>query len=164
MDVVYSLISSLGINSTLFAMMGIFVGTYWVCYVLFLKRLSNFLVERDGRTQGRSESVDDLNEELQVLHAEIQSKRKVVQLEAEQLFSDIKARALEEQAHLVKSARDRAHLEIKAAQDEVEAEFKTEMQKVKVEIPALAQEILARLMTTGKKNSRNDDVSVRKEL
>ena len=164
MDVVYSLISSLGINSTLFVMMGIFVGTYWVCYVLFLKRLSNFLIERDGRTQGRSESVDHLNEELQSLHAQIQSKRKTVQVEAEQLFTEIKTRALDEQTRLVKSAREKSQAEIKAAQDEVEAEFKTEMQKVKTEVPNLAKEILARLMTTGKKNSRNDDVSARKEL
>lgn len=164
MDVVYSLISTLGLNSTLFAMTGIFVGTYWVCYVLFLKRLSNFLVERDNRTQGRSESVDHLNDELLGLDSEIQSKKRSVQLEADKLFAEIKNRALEEQTRVVKSAREKAQIELKSVRDEVEAEFNKEMKKVKVEVPTLAKEILARLMSAGKKNQRGDDAFVRKEL
>jgi len=164
MDMVSSLISSLGLNSTLFYMMAIFVGTYWVCYVLFLRRLSNFLVERDNRTQGRSESVDHLNEELHGLETQILGRRREVQLEADRLFSEIKAKALEEQARVVKSARDKAQAEIKGVREDVEAEFAKEMLKVKAEVPALAKEILARLMSTGKKNQRSDSASVRKEL
>lgn len=164
MDVVNSLISSLGLDSTLFVMMGIFVGTYWVCYVLFLRRLSNFLIERDNRTQGRSESVDHLNEELQSLGAQIQSKKKDAQVEADRLFSDIKNKALEEQTRVVKTAREKAASELKSVRGEVEAEFTKEMQKVKEEVPSLAKEILARLMSTGTANSRNDSSALRKEL
>lgn len=159
-----SLISSLGINSTLFIMMGLFVGTYWVCYVLFLKRLSSFLIERDNRTQGRSESVDHLNEELQGLESQIVAKRKDVQVEADKLFTEIKTKALEDQAKLVKNARDKAASELKAVRDEVEAEFNNEMKKVKAEVPSLAQEILARLMAAGKKSQKGDGSFARKEL
>jgi F-type H+-transporting ATPase subunit b len=164
MDMINSLISSLGINSTLFIMMGLFVGTYWVCYVLFLKRLSSFLIERDNRTQGRSESVDHLNEELQGLESQIVAKRKDVQVEADKLFTEIKTKALEDQAKLVKNARDKAASELKAVRDEVEAEFNNEMKKVKAEVPSLAQEILARLMAAGKKSQKGDGSFARKEL
>ncbi|MEO5668118.1 MAG: ATP synthase F0 subunit B [Bdellovibrionota bacterium] len=164
MDMVYSLIATLGVNSTLFIMMGIFVGTYWVCYVLFLRRLSKFLVERDSRTQGRSESVDHLNEELQALDMQIQARRKEVQVEADKLFTEIKTKALAEQAVVVKTARDKAQAELKGVREEVQTEFAREMQKIKIEVPLLAKEILARLMTAGKKSQRNGDSSVRKEL
>jgi len=164
MDMVNSLISSLGLNSTLFIMMGLFVGTYWVCYVLFLKRLSGFLIERDNRTQGRSESVDHLNEELQGLEVQILAKRKDVQVEADKLFTEIKNKALEEQTKVVKIAREKAAAELKIVRDEVEAEFNAEMKKVKAEVPSLAQEILARLMAAGKKSQKGDGSFARKEL
>jgi F0F1-type ATP synthase membrane subunit b/b' len=76
MDMVSGLINSLQINSTLFVMMGIFVGTFGLSYVLFLRKLSLFLVERDRRTQGRSESVDHLNEELAELSVQLIDKKK----------------------------------------------------------------------------------------
>lgn len=145
-------------------MMGVFVGTYWICYVLFLRKLSSFLVERDSRTQGRSDNVDHLNAELVALSEEVKSKKKQVQLEADKVYSSIKIKAAEEQANIVKSARDKAQAELKLSRDEIENEYKNELNKIKSQVPVLAQEIVARLLVAGKKQSKSDVPSARKEL
>jgi|GEM_PF-1968272 len=164
MDMVTSLISNLKINSSIFIMMGVFVGTYWVCYVLFLRKLSSFLVERDNRTQGRADSVDHLNDELHALSDALRAKKKQVQIEADQLFSSIKQKASDEQASILKASRDKAQVELKASRAEIEKEYRDELAKVKLEVPVLAKEILSKLMVAGKKPVRGDSDPVRKEM
>lgn len=164
MDMVLSLISNLKINSTIFIMMGIFVGTYWICYVLFLRKLSVFLVERDNRTQGRSDSVDHLNEELQSLSEELRNKKKQAQIEADQIFASIKQKAADEQAAILKSARDKAQAELKQSREEIEKDYRSQLEKVRSEVPALAKEIISKLLMAGKKPVKGDSSSVRKEM
>jgi F0F1-type ATP synthase membrane subunit b/b' len=164
MDMVLSLISNLKINSTIYIMMGIFVGTYWISYVLFLRRLSGFLVERDNRTQGRSDSVDHLNKELQLLSEDLHNKKKQAQIEAEQIFSSIKQKAADEQAAILKRARDEAQAELKHSREEIEKEYRLQFEKLRSEVPAIANEIISKLLMAGKRPVKNDLSSVRKEM
>ena len=144
--------------------MGIFVGTYWVCYVLFLRKLSVFLVERDNRTQGRADSVDHLNDELQQLSEELRAKKKQAQLEADQVFASIKQKASDEQASIMKSARDKAQAELKGSREDIEKDYRNQLEKVRSEVPSLAREILSKLMVAGKKPVRGDSNPLRKEM
>lgn len=153
MGQVQQLINSLGINSTFFVMLGIFIGAYWLCYVLFLKKLTVFLVERDKRTEGRSDSVDHLNEELKNLSEELKAKKTEVSKDAEKLYTEIKNKALSEQSETVRTAKEKAAQEVATARAEVERELAAETEKIRKEVPGLAQAIIEQLLTKTKTNS-----------
>ncbi len=161
MDMLLQLIENLGINSTIFVIIGIFVVSYWVCYVVFLKKLTAFLVERDNRTQGRSENVDQFNEELKNLSIELADKKAHVNKDADALFAEIKNKALAEQADVMKAAKTRAASDVAEARASVEKNLKAETEKVRAQIPELAASIVERLMAPQKKTNKSAEDSVR---
>lgn len=153
MDQVLALLNSLKINSSIFVMLGIFIGAYWLCYLLFLKKLTGYLIERDKRTEGRSDSVDSMNEELHALSEELREKKTDVSKEAEKLYSEIKNTALSEQSETVKTAKEKAAQEIATARAEVERELSAETDKIRKEVPQLAQAVVEQLLTKSNSNS-----------
>lgn len=161
LDIVIPLLDGLGVDKTIFATMGIFVVAYWAAHFTFLKRLTDFLVERDERTQGRSDNVDEFNEELATLSEELTQKKNEVSKEADAIFNEIKDKALAQQSEAIKTAKEKASAEVAAARAAVEKEFEAEAEKVKAEVPALAAAIIDRLMTAQKKTKSSADDSVR---
>ncbi len=164
MDMLLQLIENLGINQTIFVIIGIFVLTYGVSYFVFLKKLTGFLVERDLRTQGRSENVDQFNDDLKTLSLELKDRKSGVSKDTEVLFAEIKNKALSQQADMIRSAKEKASIEIASARANVEKELAAETTKIRAQIPELAAEIVSRLMLGQKKTNSKTADSLRNTL
>jgi F0F1-type ATP synthase membrane subunit b/b' len=161
MDMVQQLLTNFGINSTIFVLLGIFVGTYLVLRVVALGRLSETLIERAKRTEGREHLAAEQQQELGDLQLRLDAQLKAAQVEASELFSQLKNKAQAEQANILKGARDRASQEVKSARDDVERSFTQELSKAKDEVPAIAQQILTRLLTAPNKGKPNTSSSLK---
>jgi len=164
MAMVQSLLQNFGINHTIFLMFGIFVGTYAVLRFLALGKLSETIVERSKRTEGREHAAIESQHELVEIEGKLSAEMKTIQAEAGELFVSIKTKAQAEQAVLIKSARDRASSEVKAARDEVESAFRDELVKARKEVPEIAHQILARLLSAPVKNTATAASLMRSEL
>lgn len=161
MDMVQQLLTNFGINSTIFVLLGIFLGTYGVLRVVALGRLTETVLERARRTEGREHAAAEQQQELVELKIQLDEQLNKANAEASDLFTQLKNKAQSEQAAILKSARDRASQEVKSARDDVERSFKQEMEKAKDEVPALAQQILTRLLTAPGKGKPSSSSSLK---
>jgi F0F1-type ATP synthase membrane subunit b/b' len=147
MDMVQQLLTNFGINSSIFVLLGLFLGTYAILRVVALGRLTETVLERAKRTEGREHEAAEQQLELGELNTQLDAQLKKAQAEASDLFSQLKNKAQAEQATILKNARDRASQEVKSARDDVERTFNQELEKAQNEVPAIAQQILTRLLT-----------------
>jgi F0F1-type ATP synthase membrane subunit b/b' len=145
MDILLNILAQLGVNSTIFIMIGLFIGTYVVVSRLAIRKVTATVVERSRRTEGRDHEVHDLRHELTTLNEQLESELKKVRTEAGETYADLKQKAVDDHRNILTDARQQATAQIKAAREDVEAKFATEMKKVREEVPNLARQILEQI-------------------
>lgn len=150
MQILQSMLSQLGINESIFVMLGLFVVTFIVMDLLALGKLSTTLIERDERTEGREEESHALRAEIEkaktTLTAQMQDARKVAATE----FLNMKARAADEQRTILGGARETASNEMRRVREDVSRQLSGEMKKLESEVPEISRAILDRLMSAPK--------------
>lgn len=140
------MLGQLGINESIFVMLGLFVGTFIVFQILVLGKLSSTLIERDERTAGREDAVHHLAKELETTRTEIQSSLQKARVEANTQFVLMKNKAAEEQRTIVQAAREKASIELQKTRKDISEQFTQEMKKLEQDVPAISKAILDRLL------------------
>ncbi len=148
MEILSSMLSQLGINESIFVMLGLFIGTFAVFHVLVLGKLSATLIERDQRTAGREDAVHHLAKELESTRGEIHASLQKARIEANTEFVAIKNKALEQQRGVVQLAREKATDEMQKTRKVVADQFTQEIKKLEQEVPMISKAILERLLST----------------
>ena len=148
MDVILQLPSQLGINESIFVMLAIFLGTYFIVSNLALKRLSTTLVEREHRIHGREERALELKVELGMIQGTLEVHMRKARLEASEVFVQLKNKAAVEQRSIMGAARDTATLELKNVRKNLADKTAVEMKKLEDEVPKIAQQIIDQLLNS----------------
>ncbi len=154
------LAQQLGINSTIFIMFGLVVGTYAILYPLILRKLTDTIVERDARTHGRIAQVAELKVKVEELRFEYQQEIQKARTLAAQVFDVIRAKATEEYKKTVSAARERANDQIKKSRESTEAQLRQEFAKIKGQVPELAAAVVQKLVQTNSASRAQKDAHV----
>lgn len=139
----------LGFNETFIPMFIIFVGFFAFCHFVALKPLTETLVEREHRIDGREEQAAKLKVELENARKELESHMSKARREASEAFVELKSRAAAEQRSIIQSARETASLEIKSSRARVMEQVTTERQKLDREIPKISELLIERILSSG---------------
>jgi F0F1-type ATP synthase membrane subunit b/b' len=146
MEMVTSMMSSLGINSSFFVMFLMLCVGFWISSPLLFSPLSKHLVERDSRTEGREIEIHQLSKELAEISEGLRLNSKKARAFANDEYLKIRAQAVETQKNLLNKARENAANEIKTERDKVSKVFAQESQKISQQVPIMAEEILNKIL------------------
>ncbi len=145
MDVLFSILKGFGVNDSFFIMLGMFLGTFLVVYMLAIRKLSFVVTERDSRTAGREEEVAHIKTEHEKATESVRAGIFQARSEANIRFAALQAKALESQRQIIMSARDQAASELKTVRTQVSQNVQGELTKINQEIPQLARKIVEQL-------------------
>ena len=159
MDQARAILQQLGINQTIFIMIGVFLGTMLLVSLIALNYLSKVLVEREHRTLGRKGESDHIAAELTEIREKLDSQTKKAQIEAAHSFQEWRVQAGEKQRDVVFAARTKATDEVQSARQKIQTQVQGEIAKLQSEIPALAKAIVEKLAhaTGGKLGFGSDE-------
>lgn len=155
MSVIISMLEQLQINSSLFVMLGIFLCCFFLVTQLGVKKLSDYLVERDERIDGREHEIEHLKEEIVGDQQKVEAALRAAQLEGSKTFATYKMKAAEEQRKILARAREHAAQEMKTARENIAAQMGEEMKKIESQIPKLAKLVLEQILG-GTQKSRKE--------
>jgi F0F1-type ATP synthase membrane subunit b/b' len=147
---------SLGVNQSVFTMLLLFAVTFYFVKFVGLRRLSDTVVERDHRIDGRRKEVSKLQQEYSDIQLRLENEMKKARAEAGAAFTNFRERAVVEQRSILNAARETAGREIKNVRQNVADKTKEELIKLEAEIPALAQMIVEQIMSD--KSSRRSSL------
>jgi F0F1-type ATP synthase membrane subunit b/b' len=153
MDLLLTLAKQFKINESFFIMLGIFVVAYWALRSVGLKKLSESLVERDRRIEGRRLEAQELGAESEQIGSQLQSAMNQARADASKLFADFRLRAQQEQRQILNLAREKAGTLIKGANRDAANQLGLEAPKVKAESDRLALLVLDQLLVGGPKEN-----------
>jgi F0F1-type ATP synthase membrane subunit b/b' len=156
MEILNSMLGQLGIDRSFFVMLAMFVVTFAVFNFLALKKLTDTVVERSKRTEGRENQAGHAKEELEGIRAELQAGMKEARSKAHAEFLSIRGKALEEQRNIVNIARGKATDELRGARADLQNRLGAEVQKLEKDIPAISKAIVDKLLEAPRKASAAD--------
>jgi F0F1-type ATP synthase membrane subunit b/b' len=149
MELLLTLAKQFKINESFFIMLAIFVVAYWLLRGLGLKKLSDTIVERDHRIEGRRHESQELAAENDQIQAKLAEAMTQARVEASKLFAEFRGRAQQEQRQILNLAREKAGTQIKDANREASKQLAAESSKVKQESDRLARLVLDRFLSSG---------------
>jgi len=162
MENLQKILLQLGVNSTIFIMIGLFIGTYLIVSFLAIRRVAATVVERSARTEGRDQEIYELRGSLTVLNEELETALKKARHEASEAFADLKMKAVEDNRNILQKAREQAAEQIKLARADVESRLAVETRKLREEIPEISRQILEQI--AGGASSRKKSNGLTEEL
>lgn len=143
---VLGILTSLGINSSVWPMMGLFVIALIVLSQLIFKPYLAAYTQRELRTSGGEAEADQLNAETVRLQGEYDAKAKELNREMRSIFDEIKLNAVQENdARLAKAHAEFEGL-VKKSKALVDSEFTKAQESLSREVPELSKVIVDRLM------------------
>jgi F0F1-type ATP synthase membrane subunit b/b' len=143
-----SILAQLGINESFFVMLGIFLVLYIVNSFLSLKPLTELLVERDHRIDGREKEIKKIREEMHSITERLNADIKLAQSEASQKFSQLKSEAVESQRNILQHARQQASKDLNALKEKLQNDFHADVKKLEPQVDQFAQLIMDRFLAT----------------
>jgi len=150
MDTALSLIQSLGINSTVWTQLAIFLVTFSALYVLVFKPYFTAHYERHNRTEGGREDTEHILQSNQVLQTEYERKARDVNDKMRLAFERAKNEALTEQSNILGQAREGANHQIKLSRERLEKELQAARTQLTQEVKEIGAIIANKLIGTEK--------------
>lgn len=146
MDTALQLVQSLGINSTVWTQLGIFLTSFIFLYTIVFRPYFQAHYERHRRTEGGKEDTSQILQSNQVLQAEYERRARDVNDKVRLAFEKAKTEALQEQSNILGRARDSATHQIKLSRDKLEKELQTARQQLSQEIREIGVIVATKLI------------------
>jgi F0F1-type ATP synthase membrane subunit b/b' len=146
MDTVLGIFNSLGVNSTIWIQLGIFLVAYALVYLLIAKPYYAAFLERQGKTQGNQDLADTLTAQSRELEAAFQRKARSLNLDIKDVYDKARSEATREQDKITTMAREKAKAYIDQARSELTIESNRAREALIKEAPLVGQAIADRLL------------------
>jgi len=147
MDTLTSIISSLGINATLFIQLGIFVVVFAFLKTVVFTPYFNAYEERQKKTQGNQQQADQLWAHTREIEAQYQRKARSLNTDVKAIFDKARLEAALEQEKIYSEAREKAKSTVDKAREVVQGELNRAREDLIKEAPELARGIKERLLS-----------------
>lgn len=131
------ILTKLGIDSTLYIQMLVFLVTYMALSRLLFKPYLKAYHKRIEVTFGNQEQAEKLNEAVKDLHIQYEAKAREVNMKAQSYFEDAHKEGQLIQAQALERARKEADLLVESNRKQIQ----TEVEKTKVELQKHVQEL-----------------------
>lgn len=140
------LLTSLGINSTIFIQMGIFLTGFLVLkYVLFDAYFAA-LQSRSERTVGQVDAAERYISEAKELEVEYVTQARRINEEYKSIYDQTKAEGLKEYDKMVESARNASREQIESSRNQIVENAQGIKKQMAAEIPQLTALISSKLL------------------
>jgi F0F1-type ATP synthase membrane subunit b/b' len=145
MQILINLFTQLGVNQTILFQAAIFVFTFFLVSFLALNRLTETLVERDHRIEGREQETKKLTADLEETRNKLSHETLLARKQAADIFQDLKAKAVAEQKAILAASRETAMIEVKTVRTQIMGQLAEEIKKVELEVPNIARLLLEKI-------------------
>lgn len=139
------ILTSLGVDSTLWIQLVCFLVSYVTFSQLVLKPYMRALHEREKRTIGSEETAVRMIEEANELHEDYEKKARAISTQIKTYYDQSRSEAMREYDRLVTEAREQAAVTLEKARGEISGQIKAARQTLSAEIPAVGMAIASKL-------------------
>lgn len=140
------LFTALGINSTLFIQIGVFLVTFvFLKYVLFDAYFAAFQ-ERDKKTVGQVDQAEKYIAETQALEQRFSDQARKINEEYKTIYDRTRSEAMKLYEERVHSARTLAKNEVESAREKIAQHAEAAKNEIKSELPQISELISSRLL------------------
>lgn len=143
---ILGILTSLGINESVWPLMGLFLIALLALSNLVFKPYLAAYTERENRTAGGESTADQYLQEARELQAEYEAKAKELNREMRTIFDQIKAQALKDQEARLLTAHQQFEDNVKKSREKVDVEYRNAQESLSSEVPTLSREIVAKLL------------------
>ena len=140
------ILSTLGINSTVFVQLAIFCVVYIFLSNFVFKPYFVALKERNQRTVGNQELAEKLLEETKTLQTEYEIKAREQSANYKNIFDQSRKDANKKHEEIVNAAREQAKELLNEAKAEISNEIKAAQSDLAKEVPQVAQVVESQLL------------------
>lgn len=146
MESILGIFQSLGVDSTLWIQLIIFLVFYVVFTQLVVKPYFHAFQEREKRTVGSEDLAGRLVDQTREMEAVFQKKARELNLEVKEIYDQAKAEAAREQIKIQNDSREKSRVQIEAARAQLKDEYMRAREELIKEAPVVAQLIKDRLL------------------
>lgn len=141
------ILTKLGIDSTLFAQIGVFLIAYIALSRLLFKPYLKAYHKRIEVTFGNQEQAEKLNEAVRDLHVEYETKARETNMRVQTFFDDAHKEAQLIQAQMLDKARKEAEELVEASRKETQAKIEKTRNELQDHVNELSQEISKKILS-----------------
>jgi len=145
MDIVVSLLRSLGVNSTIWFQLGCFVVAYLAVTQLVFKPYLRAHGERQKRTVGGEENAAKTVEEIGLLQGQYESKVRSLNNEIRGIYDASRAEAGKRYEETMSAARKQADATLETNRTQIATQVEVAERALKAEVPTMGIAIASRL-------------------
>jgi len=146
MEVLTSLIHSLGLNSTLWTQLVIFLVTYFILNSLVFKPYFNAYEERERRTLGGKEDAQHLVSQTQALQSQYEERARAINEKIRQAYDLARTQASKEQSDILQSSKEDALAKTKVSRERVQSEMNEARASLSKEVDDVSNIISQKLL------------------
>lgn len=139
------ILSSLGVNDTLWIQLACFLVSYAALSQLVLKPYLAAMHEREKRTVGNEESAVRLLEEANGLAAQYENRARAINTEMKAAYDTTRQKATKQAESVMAEARNEATQLLDAARGKISTEIQSARQTLASDIPAIGAAIATKL-------------------
>ena len=140
-----ALLTSLGIDSTLWIHVACFAVAYLALSTLVFKPYLRALAEREKRTIGGEEQAAQLMGEADAINAEYEMKAKAVTASIRAEYETNRVQAIKESETLIAAARTEATVLLEKSRARIATEIKSAKSLLSAEVPAITSAIASKM-------------------
>lgn len=140
------LLTSLGINSTTYIHLAIFLVVFVVLKDFVFKPYFRAFVERNDRTVGQTETAEKYSVDTKALEAQYAEKAREINEQFKQIYDKTRQGATKEYDRLVAEARARSKELVEQARTSIQSEIQAARLQLSAEVPVLSELISNQLV------------------
>lgn len=142
-----ALLSSLGIDHTIFIQFGIFALAFFTMTFALYKPYLDAYEQREAKTTGGEQAAEEIIKKAGDLRVRYETRAREVNGEIKKIFDGYREEASRESEKIVSKAKNEAQQLIDQARNKVTAELSSAQAKMKDEVPVLAKVIVSKLLS-----------------
>jgi F-type H+-transporting ATPase subunit b len=142
-----AILEALGINSTAFIQLFIFIVTIFFLAQVVFKPYAQALESRSKRTIGGEEQASEVHQRVIELSRQYETRAREVSGQIKTIFDSYREEAVKEYESIVTKARSESQKMMDQARQKVSVEISEAAKKLKEEAPSIAQAITQKLLS-----------------
>lgn len=146
MNVITSLLSSLGVNSTIWIQLAVFLFTFAVLNWFVFKPYMKAFVQRTHNTEGGKDQAQHIMAETEELHVHYEKQARHVNDKIRDVFEKAKAEAQAQQAKILDEARAQSGSSVKKAREILQKQVEDARGVLKKDVSDISETISQKLI------------------
>jgi F-type H+-transporting ATPase subunit b len=146
MDIIVSLLHSLGVNKSLYIQLGVFLIVFIALKYLLFKPYFAAYLERGNRTVGKTELAEKFLEQTAALEAQYSQKAQAVNEQFRAVFDQSRGEANKQYEALVGEARAQAKQVVETTRESIKREVDNARKQLSQEVKGVSQLINQKLI------------------